>query len=337
MSKLTEAQEDQVLIQQVTLDANFRVMANFSVEDPNLTWQAKGLLWYIVSRPQTWKVYVSQLIKIYTGQKKGSGKQAIRSMLKELKEAGYLTYELTRGAKGQWKHIYKVYPLPFSKFKEMGLKEIDESPCEKHEIQKKIPESVKPVSDNSAPENDNIIVSNNKTRNDLIKKESSSSKSPPKVSAPKKSLRSEDEDLSAYKFLDETTLSPKEKARLRKDYAPDDLEKALKISKTQEIKKNLMCLLIHILKNPHKWDEIDSNQTLTTEQKKALQWNEKLATIYPNTAKENEESIIKQKSLMLYTSRGWEKTLLYTVFCLEDIKNAESVFHELVEMKARKT
>ena len=50
-----------------------------------LTWKAKGILGYLLSRPDDWKVYVCDLVK----QSK-DGKDAVYSGLKELENNGYL-------------------------------------------------------------------------------------------------------------------------------------------------------------------------------------------------------------------------------------------------------
>lgn len=57
------------------------------LQDPDLSWAAKGLLSYLISLPNDWRVQVSHLSKIYGG--KGGGEKAIYALLKELIEAGY--------------------------------------------------------------------------------------------------------------------------------------------------------------------------------------------------------------------------------------------------------
>jgi len=57
------------------------------LEDNSLSWAAKGLWAYLMSRPDNWNVSVSHLSTIYHG--KGGGEKAIYSLLNELIEAGY--------------------------------------------------------------------------------------------------------------------------------------------------------------------------------------------------------------------------------------------------------
>lgn len=68
--------------------ANPYVMLNKSVlEDPNISWAAKGLWAYLMSRPDNWEVNVQHLAKIYSGR--GGGEEAIWAILKELIKNGY--------------------------------------------------------------------------------------------------------------------------------------------------------------------------------------------------------------------------------------------------------
>src|ERR1700691_4630637 len=57
------------------------------LQDKDLSWDARGLLAYLLSLPNDWKIHVSHLVKQYP--KKGGGEKAIHRMLNELIEAGY--------------------------------------------------------------------------------------------------------------------------------------------------------------------------------------------------------------------------------------------------------
>lgn len=179
MSQSENLQNGRVLINRVTLNSHFTSMPNMAAEDPNLSWAAKGLLWYLCSRPLDWKVYVSQLVKVYEGQKKGGGRDAVKSALAELKENGYMTYELSRNSKGQWEHTYTVYQVKISVFNEIQRVLSGDPTPKNNEIQKKIPATVNPPSANPSSEKASIITSNDQTRNDIQKNniyKSSSSK-----------------------------------------------------------------------------------------------------------------------------------------------------------------
>ena len=84
------------------------VMLNKHVlEDKNLSWTAKGLWSYLMSRPNDWTVSVAHLSTIY--EDKGGGEKAIYTLLNELIAKGYCTRKQTTGEKGQFgKYDYTI-------------------------------------------------------------------------------------------------------------------------------------------------------------------------------------------------------------------------------------
>jgi hypothetical protein len=63
---------------------DFLVVSNTTVQDERLSWEARGLLVYLLSLPSDWEIRVSHL------QKQGhAGRDALRRMLRELQEHGY--------------------------------------------------------------------------------------------------------------------------------------------------------------------------------------------------------------------------------------------------------
>ena len=53
------------------------------IHDASLSWKAKGILLYLLSRPDDWQIYETELIK-HTSDKLSS----LKSGLKQLEEAG---------------------------------------------------------------------------------------------------------------------------------------------------------------------------------------------------------------------------------------------------------
>jgi len=70
---------------------NFTIISNFPFNDPNLSIKAKGLLIQLLSKPDDWVFYVSQLAKVNK-----EGKKSIYNTLKELKAAGYIDHIFIR-------------------------------------------------------------------------------------------------------------------------------------------------------------------------------------------------------------------------------------------------
>ena len=69
-------------------NADYTIISNNALRNPELSWKAKGLLSYIMSLPQDWKLNVKDLSK-----RSSDGRTATASALNELISAGYATRE----------------------------------------------------------------------------------------------------------------------------------------------------------------------------------------------------------------------------------------------------
>lgn len=74
---------------------NFVILSKNFLQDKTLSLKAKGLLAYLLSLPDDWKIYVNELSVHST-----DGSQATRSAIKELINRGYITYERKRNDSG---------------------------------------------------------------------------------------------------------------------------------------------------------------------------------------------------------------------------------------------
>lgn len=80
------------------------------VEDSRLSWAARGILAYLLSKPDDWSVRVTDL-----SRRGDLGRCSIYKLLKELREFGYVTYHSQRNEKGQYRGgIYTVHEAPES-------------------------------------------------------------------------------------------------------------------------------------------------------------------------------------------------------------------------------
>jgi hypothetical protein len=76
-------------------------------QDSRLSYAARGLLLYLLSKPDDWQAQMGDL------QREGElGRHAMRTILHELEEHGYLVRTCTRGAAGYWQWISQVYENP---------------------------------------------------------------------------------------------------------------------------------------------------------------------------------------------------------------------------------
>lgn len=66
------------------------------IEDSRLSWRARGILAYLLSKPENWTVNVKDI-----EQRGKEGRDAVQAALKELEKAGYASYGATRGENGK--------------------------------------------------------------------------------------------------------------------------------------------------------------------------------------------------------------------------------------------
>jgi hypothetical protein len=87
---------------------SYSMISNAAIQDKSLSFKARGLLCYLLSMPDDWKVYTKDLIN-----RTPDGRDSIRAGLKELIEAKYINRvqpRLSSGKMGEF--IYYVYQEP---------------------------------------------------------------------------------------------------------------------------------------------------------------------------------------------------------------------------------
>jgi len=89
---------------------NFTTVPNSLINDERLSWKAKGILIYLMSKPNDWVVRESDLIK-----KAKESKTAYRSGCKELEDLGYLKVSQKRSEDGTFSNsVVTIDLLPMS-------------------------------------------------------------------------------------------------------------------------------------------------------------------------------------------------------------------------------
>ena len=81
----------------VEKNQNYSVMSNYHLRDENLTLKAKGLLSQMLSLPDGWDYTLTGLAKINR-----EGKDAIRTAVQELEQAGYIIRRQTHDSAGNF-------------------------------------------------------------------------------------------------------------------------------------------------------------------------------------------------------------------------------------------
>ena len=96
------------------------VMANKAfIYDKRLSFKAKGIMIYLMSRPDDWQVYESEIVKHSL-----DGRRSVSAGIKELIEAGYIHRKQLRDNKNQFsRYEYIVHEIPPTI--PPGLQEID--------------------------------------------------------------------------------------------------------------------------------------------------------------------------------------------------------------------
>ena len=91
-------------------ERDYTVINNTVLKDERLSWKAKGVFCYLLSLPEDWVIYQSELLKHST-----DGRESLRNAINELEEYGYLIIDKTRDEKGHFTAIYKIIENPNEK------------------------------------------------------------------------------------------------------------------------------------------------------------------------------------------------------------------------------
>jgi hypothetical protein len=90
-------------------DNPFVMIDRRPIENPVLSWKAKGILTYLLSRPDNWIVRLGDLVK-----RSPDGVHAIRGAIKELQAAGHVSRREIRENGRFVRYELEVYELPFT-------------------------------------------------------------------------------------------------------------------------------------------------------------------------------------------------------------------------------
>lgn len=97
----------------VSKDSNYSCINNQLINNASLSWAARGLLVYLLSKPDDWTANVEHL-----ATQGPTGKKGLWSLLKELETHGYLTRAKRRDGQGRWEWEQVLREVP----------QIDENP-----------------------------------------------------------------------------------------------------------------------------------------------------------------------------------------------------------------
>ncbi|AID01536.1 hypothetical protein BE24_05460 [Staphylococcus xylosus] len=134
---------------------NFVMVHKDFIHDSNLSWKAKGILLYLLSRPDDWQVYETEIVK-----HSSDGLSGLKSGIKELEEVGYIQRNRKRDDKGRLKEYeYLVYEQPnHVRFSNVGKTNVGNSYIGKTYV------GESHTTNNNSTNND--LTNNNNTNND---------------------------------------------------------------------------------------------------------------------------------------------------------------------------
>lgn len=101
-------------------DNPFVMIDKRPIENPKLSWKSKGLLTYLMSRPDNWIVRFRDLVKRST-----DGPHAVRAAVRELREAGHIVVEVEREGGKVVRWTYAVYEEPLRGFQQVEKQEVE--------------------------------------------------------------------------------------------------------------------------------------------------------------------------------------------------------------------
>lgn len=91
----------------VEKNQDYTVINNTSLYDERLSWKAKAIHVYMLSKPDDWVFYNEELVKWAK-----DGPDSFASGLKELTKLGYVKKERRRGTNGKFEWVTVVYEVP---------------------------------------------------------------------------------------------------------------------------------------------------------------------------------------------------------------------------------
>jgi DnaD/phage-associated family protein len=94
-------------IVRVRKDARYFVASNVPFNDKRLSWEARGVMGYLLSKPDNWQVSMVDLVN-----QSDAGMKVIRKVLAELRHSGYMSRERVTVAHGHFQWITTLYESP---------------------------------------------------------------------------------------------------------------------------------------------------------------------------------------------------------------------------------
>lgn len=99
--------QDEMSTIRVEKNANYSVVSNVPLNDERLSWEARGVIAYLLSKPNNWIIRINDLVR-----KSPAGEHIIRRVLKELETAGYIERKRHNDKQGKFYWEQTIYETP---------------------------------------------------------------------------------------------------------------------------------------------------------------------------------------------------------------------------------
>lgn len=169
----------------------YTVISNVPLNDDRLSWEARGLLAWLLSKPDSWRVIVAAIKNCGP-----AGRDKIDRILSELEENGYIFRKQRHGEDGRFTYDVTVYEEPLRR--DIKIDGGDSRSAGGDSLADESPLAVHPQSENPELDNRHLIITERSNPKALINgKEITDHKANGSSSSPKKS---ENQENSKRKF-----------------------------------------------------------------------------------------------------------------------------------------
>lgn len=103
------------IIRSARKERDFAIISNTVLQDSRLSMRGLGLLVRLLSRPDNWETNSESLAREF-----GCGREQMRSVLGELRDAGYMALVKSQDEKGHWSSRWFIYDEPITEAPDNG-------------------------------------------------------------------------------------------------------------------------------------------------------------------------------------------------------------------------
>lgn len=116
-------------IVRIRKNSNFVVMDKTSLNDKRLSWKAKGIMAYMLSKPDDWTFYLDEIATHST-----DGMSSFRSGFNELKKLGYIQRVQSRDETGKFNWETIVYEQPVTENPQVDIPQVEKPHMENRNL-----------------------------------------------------------------------------------------------------------------------------------------------------------------------------------------------------------